>query len=64
MGIIGSLRNFGKVFGPILIGILINIFSYKKVFQIIGLLNLSIILSIILIATILIFTKFNTDKKN
>ena len=64
MGIIGSLRNFGKVFGPIVIGILINIFSYKKVFQIIGLLNLSIILSILFIATILIFTKSNTDKKN
>ena len=64
MGIIGSLRNFGKVFGPIFIGILINIFSYKKVFQIIGLLNLGIILSIIFIAIILILTKLNTGKKN
>ena len=42
MGLIGSFRNGGKIFGPILIGYLINIYNYKSTFTIIGLVTVFI----------------------
>ena len=49
MGIVGSIRNFGKVAGPIFIGILLERLSYQSVFQIIGVTNIIVVLLIIVI---------------
>ncbi len=49
MGIVGSIRNFGKVAGPIFIGILLEKLSYQSVFQIIGITNILVVLFIIMI---------------
>ena len=46
MGLIGSFRNGGKIFGPVLIGYLINIYNYQTTFTIIGLLTVSIMIVI------------------
>ena len=49
MGIVGSIRNFGKVAGPIFIGILLERLSYQSVFQIIGVTNIIVVLLIVVI---------------
>ena len=49
MGIVGSIRNFGKVARPIFIGILLEKLSYQSVFQIIGITNILVVLFIIMI---------------
>jgi len=49
MGIVGSIRNFGKVAGPIFIGVLLEKLSYQSVFQIIGITNILVVLFIIMI---------------
>ena len=49
MGIVGSIRNFGKVAGPIFIGVLLEKLSYQSVFQIIGIANILVVLFIIMI---------------
>jgi len=46
MGLIGSFRNGGKIFGPVLIGYLINVYNYQSTFTIIGLLTVSIMIVI------------------
>ena len=56
MGLIGSFRNGGKIFGPILIGYLINIYNYKSTFTIIG---LSIVFIMIII---FVYSSFNNLK--
>ena len=61
MGIVGSIRNFGKVAGPIFIGILLEKLSYQSVFQIIGLTNIIVVL---LIITIFIFSSMIKQKNN
>ena len=38
MGLVGSLKNLGKVLGPTLIGILIYYFDYVQSFRILGVL--------------------------
>ena len=48
MGLIGSFRNGGKIFGPILIGYIINIYNYKFTFTIIGLLTVLIMIVIVI----------------
>ncbi len=49
MGIVGSVRNFGKVAGPIFMGLLLENISYENVFQIIGGFNIIIIIMLIFI---------------
>ena len=49
MGFYGALRNFGKVIGPIIAGMLLSIFSYATVFN---------ILAVIIILALLIFVLF------
>ena len=49
MGIVGSIRNFGKVAGPIFIGALLEKLAYQSVFQIIGITNILVVLFIIMI---------------
>ena len=56
MGLIGSFRNGGKIFGPIVIGYLINIYNYKFTFTIIG---LSTVLIMIVIS---VYSSFNNLK--
>ena len=46
MGLIGSFRNGGKIFGPVIIGYLINVYNYQSTFTIIGLLTVSIMIVI------------------
>ena len=57
MGLIGSFRNGGKIFGPVLIGYLINVYNYQSTFTIIGLLTVSIMI------VISIYFVFKTLKK-
>ena len=59
MGLIGSFRNGGKIFGPILIGYLINIYNYKFTFTIIGLLT---VLIMIIIAIYYSFIRLNNKQ--
>jgi len=59
MGLIGSFRNGGKIFGPILIGYLINIYNYKFTFTIIGLLT---VLIMIFIAIYYSFIRLNNKQ--
>ena len=61
MGIVGSIRNFGKVAGPIFIGILLEKLSYQSVFQIIGITNILVVLFIIMI---FIFSSMIKQKNN
>ena len=61
MGIVGSIRNFGKVAGPIFIGILLEKISYQSVFQIIGITNILVVLFIIMI---FIFSSMIKQKNN
>ena len=56
MGLIGSFRNGGKIFGPILIGYLINIYNYKSTFTIIGL------ITVFIMSIISIYYLFNNLK--
>ena len=49
MGFYGALRNFGKVIGPIIAGILLSVFSYAIVFN---------ILAGIIISALLVFVLF------
>ncbi len=56
MGLIGSFRNGGKIFGPILIGYLINIYNYKSTFTIIGL------VTVFIMSIISIYYLFNNLK--
>ena len=46
MGLIGSFSNGGKIFGPVIIGYLINVYNYQSTFTIIGLLTVSIMIVI------------------
>ena len=57
MGLIGSFRNGGKIFGPVIIGYLINVYNYQSTFTIIGLLTVSIMI------VISIYFVFKTLKK-
>ena len=61
MGIVGSIRNFGKVAGPIFIGILLEKLTYQSVFQIIGITNIIVVLLIIII---FIFSSMIKQKNN
>ncbi len=61
MGIVGSIRNFGKVAGPILMGILLESFSYQSVFQIIGISNILIVFLILFIFIISSMFKQNNN---
>ena len=49
MGFYGALRNFGKVIGPIIAGMLLSVFSYATVFN---------ILAGIIISALLVFVLF------
>ena len=56
MGFYGALRNFGKVIGPIIAGILLSVFSYATVFN---------ILAGIIILALLVFVPFwHKEKKD
>lgn len=55
MGLVGALRNAGKVLGPVLGGLLIQQFDYLVAFQILS-------LSLISIALLLLVTKHNNAK--
>ena len=59
MGIVGSVRNFGKVAGPIFMGLLLESISYEKVFQIIGGFNIIIIIMLIFIYSFIFLNKRN-----
>ncbi|MGY8984796.1 MAG: MFS transporter [Sphingomonadales bacterium] len=58
MGFYGALRNFGKVIGPIIAGILLSVFSYAIVFNI-----LAGIIILALLVFVLFWYKEKKDEK-
>ena len=56
MGLVGSLKNLGKVLGPTLIGILIYYFDYVQSFRILGVL---LIIGLFVTLCILIFISYS-----
>jgi len=58
MGFYGALRNFGKVIGPIIAGILLSVFSYATVFNI-----LAGIIILVLLVFVLFWHKEKKDEK-
>jgi len=52
LGVVGALRNAGKVIGPITAGLLISLFDYGSTFQLLG---IGMLLSVLIIF-------FNSDK--
>ena len=58
MGFYGALRNFGKVIGPIIAGMLLSLFSYATVFNILA----GIIMSALLVFVLLWYKEKKEEK--